>query len=83
MSKFSITYLKREKEQASNELESDHQEFLKEMKRRQKVISSTPLNGEYLIIIEEETKEKALNIVYRDPYIQTRYYQTFELTENP
>jgi uncharacterized protein YciI len=83
MSKFSITYLKREKEQASNELESDHQEFLKEMKRRQKVISSTPLNGEYLIIIEEETKEKALNIVYRDPYIQTRYYQTFKLTQNP
>jgi len=81
MSKFVIIYSKKDK--GSEELDSDHQEFLIEMQHREKVLISGSLadQDQFLLIIEEESKEKAFNIIYRDPYIQTGHYKTFKLTE--
>lgn len=81
MKKYLVIYSKKDEERMSKELISDHVEFLKEMKR--KLFLCGPLSDEKraILIIKEESREKALNIIYRDPFIQTKYYGKFDLTE--
>lgn len=80
MIKFLIVYSEKNNEKYSDELDKDHEEFLQIMQKYLLFFGSLPELGQYFLIIKEESKKKALDIVYRDPYIQAQVYQTFKLT---
>lgn len=83
MKKFLVIYSNKDKERGSNELTCDHVEFLKEIKKKNKLLLCGPLLNQEksVLILKEESREKALEIVYRDPFIQTHYYGKFDLSE--
>ena len=83
MRKFLVIYSKKEKKKAPFELLKDHICFLKELEKKEKLILCGPLldQDRALLLINASSKENVLNLIHRDPFIQTKYYQAFEVTE--
>ena len=83
MKNFFVIYSNKTKNPASEELIKDHVSFLKEIEKKKKLVLYETLveNDDALMIIREVSREKALDIIYRDPFIQTKYYRNFKLSE--
>lgn len=81
--RFFIIYSNKSQKPASKELNNDHVSFLKEIEKEKKLLFYSLLKEKdnAILIIKEVSREKVLDIIYRDPFIQTKLYKNFKLSE--
>lgn len=82
MKNYTVIYSDNTKE-ASEELTKDHINYLNTLETRGDLLlcgMMIDLN-KALFIIKAGSKKEVLNLIHRDPFIQTKIYKSFEISE--
>lgn len=83
MSKFVVILSDRKNGELSAELLKKHVEYLKGLKKTDTLVICGPFktSDSAIQIIEAQSIEKAEQIINTDPFISTKYYQSYRIEE--